>query len=58
MLLDNGAKEENLVLLSLFVSPRGAKRILSTYPKVVLVTSELCNDCGSIKFSERYFGSE
>jgi hypothetical protein len=34
VLLDNGAKEENLVLLSLFASPRGAKRVLSTYSKV------------------------
>lgn len=39
VLLDNMVKEENLVLLTLFVAPRGAARILSTFPKVRQWTS-------------------
>jgi len=57
VLLDNGVKEENLVLLTLFVAPRGAARILSSFPKLTLVTSEIAPDCKDINFSERYFGT-
>ena len=60
-----GCREENIMILSLIVSPDAAKRICSHFPKVRLVVSAIdagvddtgCVSPGVGNFSERYFGT-
>ncbi len=61
-----GCKEENIMILSLIVSPEAVKRICGRYPKARLVVSAIdsgidANGCvspGIGDFSARYYGAE
>lgn len=52
-----GVKEENIILLNLFSSPRAAKLINQTYPKMFVLTSDVNKICPN-HFGHRYFGTD
>lgn len=56
VLLNQGVKEENMILLNLFCSPKAAKLLNSTYPKVYVLTSDIHKVCPN-HFVHRYFGT-
>lgn len=56
-LLAQGVKEENLILLNLFCSPKAAKSINKTYSKMYVLTSDINQLCPN-HFAHRYFGTD
>lgn len=57
VLLNHGVKEENLILLNLFSSPRGARLISRTFAKMSVLTSDINPVCPN-HFGQRYFGTD
>lgn len=57
VLLNHGVKEENLILLNLFSSPKAARLINHTFSKMFVLTSELNPICPN-HFGHRYFGTD
>ena len=57
VLKDHGVHEANVVLVSLFCTPQGAHTILTRFPNVTLLTSEVHESCPSY-FAQKYFGSD
>lgn len=57
VLLSHGIKEENLILLNLFSSPKAAKLINQTYSKMFVLTSDINRVCPN-HFGHRYFGTD
>lgn len=57
VLLSHGVKEGNLVLLNLFSSPKAARLISNTYPKMSVLTSDINPVCPN-HFGHRYFGTD
>lgn len=57
VLLNTGVREENLILLNLFSSPRAAKMINQTFSKMFVLTSEINSICPN-HFGQRYFGTD
>ena len=57
ILKDHGVSESNVVLVTLFSTPRGAFKCLKQYPNIIMLTSEL-HDLGPSHFGWKYFGSD
>jgi len=57
VLLNYGIKEENLILLNLFSSPRAAKLINRSFSKMFVLTSDINPVCPN-HFGHRYFGTD
>ncbi|XP_078375196.1 uracil phosphoribosyltransferase homolog isoform X2 [Oculina patagonica] len=57
VLLEHGVKEENILLLNVFATPKGVELLLKNYPSVTILTSEVHSDCPSY-FGQRYFGTD
>lgn len=57
VLLNHGVREENLLLLNLFSSPRAAKLINANFPKMFVLTSDV-NPVSPNHFGHRYFGTD
>lgn len=57
VLLNHGVKEDNLILLNLFSSPKAAKLINAKYPKMFVLTSDINPICPN-HFGHRYFGTD
>lgn len=57
VLLNHGVREENLILLNLFSSPRAAKIINSSFPRMFALTSDINPVCPN-HFGQRYFGTD
>ena len=57
VLKEHGANERNIVLVTLFATPRGTKRCLDTFPFVTMLTSEIHEQSPS-NFGLKYFGSD
>jgi len=57
VLLNHGVREDNLILLNLFSSPRAAKVINKTFPKMFVLTSDINSVCPN-HFGQRYFGTD
>lgn len=57
VLLNHGVHEENLILLNLFSSPRAAKIINGSFPKMFVLTSDINTVCPN-HFGQRYFGTD
>lgn len=57
VLLSHGVKEENLILLNLFSSPKAAKLINQTYSKMFVLSSDINRVCPN-HFGHRYFGTD
>lgn len=57
VLKDHGVNENNIVLVTLFSTPRGALNCLKKFPNIIMLTSELHQVCPS-HFGWKYFGSD
>ncbi|XP_068698272.1 uracil phosphoribosyltransferase homolog [Montipora capricornis] len=57
VLLDHGVKEENILLLNVFATPKGVELLLKSFPSVTILTSEVHSDCPA-SFGQRYFGTD
>ncbi|XP_064627118.1 uracil phosphoribosyltransferase homolog [Lineus longissimus] len=57
VLQEHGVKEENIVLLNLFITPVAIRSIISTYPKMVVLTSEI-HQVAPNHFGQKYFGTD
>lgn len=57
VLLSHGCKEENLILLNLFSSPKAAKLINDRFPSMFILTSDINPVCPN-HFGHRYFGTD
>lgn len=57
VLLSHGVKEENLILLNLFSSPKAAKLINQSFSKMFVLTSDINQVCPN-HFGHRYFGTD
>lgn len=57
VLLNHGVKEDNLILLNLFSSPKAAKLINAKFPKMIVLTSDINPVCPN-HFGHRYFGTD
>jgi uracil phosphoribosyltransferase len=57
VLLRHGVKEDNLILLNLFSSPRACKMINSMFPRIFVLTSDINPVCPN-HFGQRYFGTD
>ncbi|XP_065837637.1 uracil phosphoribosyltransferase homolog [Oscarella lobularis] len=53
---DYGVPESNIVVLSLFASPKGLDHLVKEYAKIRVLTSEIDEDCPR-GFGARYFGT-
>lgn len=65
-LMDSGAEEKNITLVSFISSPEGKQRLKEEYPKVALLIAQMDEGLDSAKriipglgdFGDRYFGNE
>jgi len=57
VLNDHGVEDEHIILLTLFVTPIGAKSISSQHPNVRILSSEI-NPVSPAHFGRRYFGTD
>jgi len=57
VLEEHGVKEENIIILNLFSTPKGLKSVLKIFPKLKILTSEL-NDVTPNHFGKKYFGTD
>jgi len=57
ILLQNGVKEDNLFLVSIFATPLSIQLIRSRFAKVTVVTSEICTDV-PVFFATKYYGTD
>lgn len=57
VLLRHGVKEDNLILLNLFSSPRACKMINGLFPRIFVLTSDINPVCPN-HFGQRYFGTD
>lgn len=57
VLLNHGVREDNLILLNLFSSPKAAKLINRNFPKMFALTSDI-NPVSPNHFGQRYFGTD
>lgn len=57
VLMNHGVREENLILLNLFSSPKAAKLINHTFSKMFVLTSDVNPVCPN-HFGQRYFGTD
>lgn len=57
LLLSHGVREENLILLNLFSSPKGAKMINETFSHMSVLTTDINQVCPT-HFAQRYFGTD
>lgn len=53
----NSVKEEKILICTLFVTPHSVSSVLTAYPKVRILTTEVNDDC-ALHFGERYFGTD
>ena len=56
-LLNQGVKEDNLILLNLFSSPKAARIISGSFPRMFVLTSDINPVCPN-HFGQRYFGTD
>eukprot|EP01147_Barroeca_monosierra_P005770 gene5770-7269_t len=52
-----GARDSHIIIISLFASSSGLDRIVQEFPNVRVAVARLMDDCQSIAFSKRYFGT-
>uniref|UniRef100_A0A6G1SBY0 Uracil phosphoribosyltransferase homolog n=1 Tax=Aceria tosichella TaxID=561515 RepID=A0A6G1SBY0_9ACAR len=57
VLLRHGVKEDNMILLNLFSSPRACKMINGLFPRIFVLTSDINPVCPN-HFGQRYFGTD
>lgn len=57
VLLNHGVKEDNLILLNLFSSPKASKIINNSFPRMFVLTSDINPVCPN-HFGQRYFGTD
>ena len=57
VLKEHGASEKNIVLVTLFATPKGTKRCLDAFPNITMLTSEIHEQSPS-NFGLKYFGSD
>jgi uridine kinase len=66
VLLDHGAREENIYFLTLIASPQSLQSLLYTYPNVKIIVSQVDRGLSEQKFlkpgvgnfGNRYYGTE
>ncbi|CAI4223090.1 unnamed protein product [Auanema sp. JU1783] len=56
-LKEAGVQEHNIYVITLFITPAGLKRIVSAYPKVTMITSEVSQAIPH-NFAMKYFGTD
>lgn len=57
VLKEHKVKEENIILLNLFVTPDAAKTLVNTFPEMTVLTSEV-HPVAPNHFGQKYFGTE
>ncbi|KAL3998497.1 Uracil phosphoribosyltransferase family protein [Acanthocheilonema viteae] len=57
VLVENGVIEENILLLTLFAAPAGIKQVISQFPKISILTSDI-NPLIPFWFTTKYFGTD
>jgi len=57
VVLDHRVPEENLILINLFSTPKAAKRIVTEFPNLCVLTSEI-HEVAPNHFGEKYFGTD
>lgn len=57
VLLEHGVKEDKILLLNVFATPKGVELLLKNFPSVTILTSEVHSDCPSY-FGQKYFGTD
>ena len=58
VVLDEGrVPEDHVILINLFSTPKAAKRIVTEFPNLTILTSEI-NEVAPNHFGERYFGTD
>ncbi|CAD6184443.1 unnamed protein product [Caenorhabditis auriculariae] len=56
-LKDVGVSEENMYLITLFITPAGVKRICSNYPELTIITSDVTTEFPH-SFAMKYYGTD
>lgn len=57
VLLDHKVSEEHVILINLFSTPKAAKKIVTDYPDLCVLTSEI-HEVAPNHFGEKYFGTD
>ena len=57
VVLDHRVPEEHVILINLFSTPKAAKRIVTEFPNLVVLTSEI-HEVAPNHFGEKYFGTD
>ena len=57
VVLDHKVPEDHVILINLFSTPKAAKRIVTEFPNITILTSEI-NEVAPRHFGERYFGTD
>uniref|UniRef100_T1JCD0 Uracil phosphoribosyltransferase homolog n=1 Tax=Strigamia maritima TaxID=126957 RepID=T1JCD0_STRMM len=57
VLKEHGVTENNIILLTLFCTPFGAKAIVTEYPGLTILTSEI-HSIAPNHFGQKYFGTD
>lgn len=55
--LDHKVPEEHVILINLFSTPKAAKRIVTEFPNLCILTSEI-HEIAPNHFGEKYFGTD
>jgi len=56
-LMDNGVKEEDIYILTLFATPQSLEMLFTKHPNVLLLTTEV-NQQVPVHFGDQYFGTQ
>ena len=57
VVLDHKVPEDHVTLINLFSTPKAAKRIVTEFPNLCVLTSEI-HEVAPNHFGERYFGTD
>jgi len=57
VLNDHNVPEENIILLTLFITPEGAKTLIDAHPGIRILSTELDKE-SPVHFGRKYFGTE
>lgn len=57
VLQEHNAKEQNIILLNLFCTPQAVKQILTKFPGLTIVTTEV-HPVTPNHFGQKYFGTD
>merc|ERR1712156_333082 len=57
VVLDHKVPEEHVILINLFSTPKAAKRIVTEFPNLCVLTSEI-HEVAPNHFGEKYFGTD